>query len=82
MDRLIDEIASSRVIAFNPAPTINPHLKLCRGQFAISKISPLPSQRIPNLDRLIKVALPVRIKLYTDETESANSRQSRFSASK
>jgi hypothetical protein len=71
MDRLIDEIALSCAITPILAST-----------FAISKISPLPSQRDLNLDRLIEVAPPVGIKLHTERTESANSRQSRFSAPK
>ena len=82
MDRLMDEIAPPCAITSISTPPMNPLLILCRGLLAISNISPLPSQRIPDLDRPIEVALPVRIKLYTERIKSANSHQSRFSAPK
>lgn len=81
MDRLIDEIAPSCAVALIRT-TINRFLMPCRGLMAISKISPLPSQRVLNLGRLIKVAPRVRIKLHSKRIEAANSRQSRFSAPK
>jgi hypothetical protein len=82
MDRLIDEIALSYAVTPIRTPTINPFLVPCRGLMAISKISPLASQRVLNLSRLIKVAPPVRIKLHAKRTELANSRQSRLNAPK
>jgi hypothetical protein len=67
MDRLIDEIAPSCAITLIRAPTINRFLMPCRGLIAISKISPLASQRVLNLGRLIETAPPVRIKLHAKE---------------
>jgi hypothetical protein len=54
MDRLIDEIVPSCAATLIRTPTINRSLMPCRGLIAISKISPLPSQRILNLSRLIQ----------------------------
>jgi hypothetical protein len=58
MDRLIDEIAPFCAITPIHTPTINRPLIPCRGLIAISKISALPSQRVLNLSRLIRVAPP------------------------
>jgi hypothetical protein len=82
MDRLIDEIVPSCAATLIRTPTINRSLMPCRGLIAISKISPLPSQRILNLGRLIKMAPPVRVKLPSKRTKSVDSRQLRFSAPK
>jgi hypothetical protein len=60
MNRLIDEIAPSCAVTAIRTQSINRLLMSCRGPIAISKISPLPSQRVLNLGRLMEVAPRVR----------------------
>jgi hypothetical protein len=62
MDRLIDEIAPSCAVTFIHTPTINRSWMPFRDLTAISKISPLPSQRVLNLGRLTETVPPIRIK--------------------
>jgi hypothetical protein len=79
MDRLTDEISSFHAI-HRPllTPTMDKPAILCRdlkgrGEWSleISKISPLPSQLIPDLDRLTEVALPKESSLCTEENRAA-----------
>jgi hypothetical protein len=90
MDRLTDEIAPSCAI---PRPFFTSTIgqtcdTLPRSEghaewsFAISKISRLPSQLMPNFDHLMKVAMPKKSSLYPEENRAAQSRQPRFCASK